>query len=123
MGTESEFLKEIRMIEDRMRAAAKKEDYLTARDLQLRAYALREKEIARLEYVKERAVNAEDFPLAKSTKLEQERLRNEIQVHEARDESALKDTESTSTANVDRVGSRARLEREVDPVFEAVEDD
>lgn len=122
-STASVFVKEIRLLEERMRGAAKKEDYLTARELQVQAHMLREKEIARLEYVKERAVNSEDYALAKSSKLEQQRLKSEVDQQAARDEIALKQSESTSTSKVDRVGSRARLELEEDPVFEAVVDE
>jgi len=103
-----------------MRAAGRKEDYITARALQVQAQELREKEILRLGYAKERAANTEDFVLAKSIKLEQEQLQRDSQRVIALEENAHKEATSPRRANVDRVGSRTRLEREDDPVFETV---
>lgn len=113
-ATESEFAKNVRVLESQMRAAAKQEDYITARELQVQVQELREKEILRLEYAKERAVKSEDFALAKQIKAEQAELRSEVQKATKREESARKQAETPPRANIDRVGSRVRLERDED---------
>merc|ERR1712008_508469 len=115
-GSESEFAKELRVLEYNMRAAAKNEDYITARALQVQAMEFREKEILCLEYAKERAVKAEDFTLAKSILADQQKLQSEVQKVMNREKSAQKQAETPQRANIDRVGSRARLEREEDPI-------
>merc|ERR1712106_1057406 len=59
--------------------------------------------------------------MGKMLKAEQGKLETEVQKVIALEVNSRKQADSPQRANIDRVGSRARLERQEDPIFESVQ--